>query len=130
VLIGNAIEWLARPDSGVSVQPGPRAFPGSTTHVTGPDGAAVPLVRNATSAFATLDRPGLYLARVGGGRTVVAVNAGDREASNLLSARLEQPTGTPPERPSAGSAWWVLGVLAAFALLSIEWWTWQRRLTV
>jgi hypothetical protein len=31
---------------------------------------------------------------------------------------------------SGGRPWWTFAVIGAFLLASIEWWTWQRRVTV
>jgi hypothetical protein len=43
VLVGNALEWLARPALGASGRPGPLALPASTTRVLNGDGESVPL---------------------------------------------------------------------------------------
>jgi hypothetical protein len=86
-------------------------------------------MRAADRVDAVLPTPGLYLVRAGGSQSVVPVNAGSLATSNLLRAprdsggtRIE---GSLPTRP-----WWIYGVVLAFVVAVVEWWTWQRRITV
>ena len=131
VLIGNAIDWLARPSFGPSRRPGRITLPASTVRVTGPSGAAVPVARAGDQVVATLAEPGLHLVEVGGSRGVIAVNVGDPEVSNLSRSSLKDAdvlAGASAGR--GGRPWWTYAVIGAFLLASIEWWTWQRRVTV
>jgi hypothetical protein len=131
VLVGNALDWLARISSGGAHRPGPLAFAEAIVSVTDPEGEAVPLTHFNHSAVARLRLPGMYLADGSAARTAIAVNAGDPEVSNLLQTRL-----TPEERTRPVAAglsqrpWWIYLVTLAFAIALAEWWTWQRRITV
>ena len=142
VLLGNAIDWLARPvlfaaqpgdaDALHRVQrPGLVAFTGVVTKLTGPDNAAVALTRVNQAAFARLRAPGIYSADGGGARSTFAVNLADPQLSNLA-----RTTPVAPGRlvtvaaGGSGFPWWVYCAVAAFALALAEWWTWQRRITV
>ncbi|MCC7009247.1 MAG: VWA domain-containing protein [Acidobacteria bacterium] len=131
VLIGNAIDWLARPAAGESREPGPMELPASTSRVVAPDGGVVPLVRAGDRAFATLRAQGFYLVETGGSRSVVGVNVGAPEIANLMRTSLSDD-----ERRNggalglAGRPWWTSAVLLAILLLAVEWCTWQRRVTV
>jgi hypothetical protein len=130
VLVGNALEWLARPSYGPPRRPGRMVLPGTTTRVTGPDGAPVALARAGREVVAALDTPGLHLVEAAGSRGVIAVNVGDPEVSNLARTSLEEGAGA---RTSAGRRtrpWWTYAVIAAFVLAAAEWVTWQRRITV
>ena len=131
VLIGNALEWLAQPSFGPSRRPGRVTLPASTLRVTDHSGNAMPLVRAGGFSVATLDTPGLHLVEAGGARGVVAVNVGDPEVSNLGRSSLTGKT-QPSDASSSGGGrpWWTYAVIGAFLLASIEWWTWQRRVTV
>jgi hypothetical protein len=131
VLIGNALEWLAQPSFGPSRRPGRVTLPGSTLRVTDHSGNTMPLVRAGGFAVATLGTPGLHLVEAGGARGVVAVNVGDPEVSNLGRSSLAGK-GQPSDAASSGGGrpWWTFAVIGAFLLASIEWWTWQRRVTV
>jgi hypothetical protein len=129
VLVGNAVQWLGRPPLAEPGPPGTRLLPSSTTRVISPAGRRVPLVPAGDRVVARFDTPGLYLADIGGARSVLAINAIDPVLSNLEAS--------PPaaDRAVSGSAgwrqpWWTYAVLLAFVLLTIEWWTWQRRITV
>ncbi|HUF48872.1 MAG TPA: hypothetical protein VMM93_13730, partial [Vicinamibacterales bacterium] len=129
VLIGDALEWLARPQVPVSGRPGVVELPASTTRVTAPDGTAVPIVDAGDRAIATLPAPGLYLVDVGGARAVVSANVGSPEVSNVARTNLADAT-VAAGGVGAGIVWWIYAVAVAFVLVALEWWTWQRRITV
>jgi Ca-activated chloride channel homolog len=129
VLIGNTIDWLARPALGVR-QPGPVVLPASTTRVTTPDGDQAALVQAGDHALATLDQPGVYLVEAGGSRGVITVNVGNPEVSNLTRTHLSPGVAAESAAGGSGRSWWVYGVALAFVLALIEWVTWQRRITV
>jgi len=131
VLIGDAIEWLARPAVAFSGRPGLVELPASANRLTAPNGRAVPLVEAGDRLVARLTEPGLYLADVGGARAVVAVNAGSPDISNLTRTSLGDDDVAAGAGPvGAGIIWWTYAVIAAFVLIALEWWTWQRRVTV
>jgi hypothetical protein len=130
VLIGNALEWLARPAAGEPRAPGPLVLPASTSRVTSPDGVVLPLVRTADRVLVRLQSPGLYLVETGGSRSVVGVNVGGPEIANLSRTSVSDPTPRGGSLGLSGRPWWIYGVLLAFVLASVEWWTWQRRMTV
>jgi hypothetical protein len=101
------------------------------TELVGPDGKNLPIVKVGAVAMATLGRVGFYDAAFGGATSVVAVNAGDPDTSDLRRTRLAAPAhADAAQAPSRGRPWWLFAAAAAIALLSIEWWTWQRRITV
>ncbi len=131
VLVGNAIDWLARPSYGPARAPGRITLPASVSRITGPDGSAVPVARAGDRAFATLARAGLYLIEAGGSRGVVAANVGSPEVSDLARTTLATDAADTEARVRRGGRpWWTYAVLAAFVLAALEWWTWQRRVTV
>jgi hypothetical protein len=129
VLVGNALEWLARPALGAR-RPGPVTLPASTARVTAPDGASVPLVHAGADVVATLAEPGLYLVEAGGSRGVITVNVGDPDVSNLTRTHLPASVTAAGAASGAARSWWMYGVGVAFLLAVGEWWTWQRRITV
>ena len=139
VLLGNALEWLARPTFFASVdadarqasRPGLITFSGRVEKVTGRDGESVPLTRVGEHAFARLKRPGLYSAEAGAARSTFAINLADPQLSNLTRTN-PFASGRARTVSAGGSAWawWVYCAAAAFALALAEWWTWQRRITV
>jgi hypothetical protein len=133
VLVANAIEWLARPAFESPRSPGPMIVPGSVTRVITPDGQQARLFKGGDRSVALLDAPGLYRVESGPARSVVGVNVGSAEVSNL------ERTALPPDVVAAapaggggitGRPWWMYAVLIALVLASAEWWTWLRRITV
>jgi hypothetical protein len=129
VLVGNAVHWLGRPVLAEPGPPGRRVLPAGTTQVLSPSGAEVPLLSTGDRVIARLDAPGLYLGRVGGAPAVAAVNALSPVLSNLLVSEATSERGTVAP---AGwmNRWWMYVVMAALVLVTIEWFTWLRRITV
>lgn len=131
VLIGNAIEWLARPAAGETRASGPVELPTSTSRVTAPDGQAVPLVRAGDRVMAQLSAPGLYLVEAAGSRSVIGVNVGTPDVANLTRTTLSEADRRRSDVFGLGGRpWWTYAVVLALVLLLAEWWTWQRRVTV
>lgn len=131
VLVGNALEWLGRPAAGEPRAPGPMDLPASTTRVTSPDGTALALVRAGDHVLVRLQAPGLYLIETGGSRSVVGVNVGNPDIANLSRSSLpENARRSGSGLGLASRPWWIYGVVLAFVLVSFEWLTWQRRITV
>lgn len=131
VLVGDALEWLTRSAAGGARRPGLIAFEDGIDKVTGPSGDPVALVRVNGAALGVLRAPGLYVAEGGGSRTTIAVNAGDPQVSNVW--RTSSNAGARGILVTAGGSglpWWQYCAVAAFALALMEWWTWQRRITV
>jgi len=129
ILVGNALEWLSHPLAPEgSRRPGLASFSPAVSKLSAPDGSSMPFVRAAGSDYAILKAPGLYTAEGGGARSVIAVNAADPQRSNIAhtSARTSSQVGEGGlDRP-----WWIVCALMAFVLALVEWWTWQRRITV
>ena len=131
VLIGNALDWLSSPTPPQVRRPGLATFDDGVATVTGPRGVTVPLARVPGAVVGTLRSPGLYVAQGGGARTTIAVNVGEPQVSNLMRTTIAA-TNRASVVTAGGSSqpWWIYLGLAAFALALIEWWTWQRRITV
>lgn len=131
VLIGNAIDALGRPWAGVRQMPGRIALPAGTTRVVRANGTYVPLTRAAERVSADLRRPGLY--RVTAGRRSTVVSVGQDAGAQGVGLRRTTllPSAQTGGRPAWTWAWAWWSVLAAIALVfvTIEWVTWQRRVT-
>ena len=131
VLMGNALDWLGRPIAGGARRMGRVAFDGTIERITGPQNAAAPLLKLPGETVAGLYTPGLYTAEAGGSQAIVPVNVADPDVSNLSKTTLQ----TTPSTLLVGSAvstrsWWIALVVLGFAAVSLEWWTWLRRVTV
>ena len=130
ILVGNAIDWLGRPARDLHRQLGPNVLPAGTLRVLAPSGRSVPITKLDDRVLASLDAPGLYLVQSDDGESVVRVTLGDRSRSNLLVSTLPDTPSPPSPLRGRGQAWWLLATIAAFALVALEWVTWQRRITV
>jgi Ca-activated chloride channel homolog len=130
VLVGNALEWLARPDGGEPRAPGLVALSASTKTIAGPDGRPVEIARAGHAAYARFVAPGFYDVDAGGSHRMIAVNAGAPATSNLTRTSLPEAARGPGGALPSGRAWWLYLAGIAVALVTIEWWTWNRRLTV
>ena len=131
VFVGNAVEWLAHPVPGRTARPGPVTFPARLTSIAGPDGKPVPVAAVGLASHATLTRPGLYQLKSAGATSVIAVNVGDPDTSDLRRTRLPETARTGAGFTSSrGRPWWLIAAALALFLLAAEWFTWQRRITV
>ena len=131
VLIGNALDWLTHPATIPWHHPGLVSFGHGVARVTGPDAAEVPLIRVNRTTVGILRSPGFYQVDGGGARSTLAINAGDPQISNLMRApSMASGQIQTVEAGASGSPWWIYCALLAFALVLVEWWTWQRRITV
>jgi hypothetical protein len=130
ILVGNAIDWLGRPERDRRRQPGPASLPAGTRRIVAPNGRPLPLVTAGDEVRTLLPSPGLYLAETRSGREVLSVGLGDPDRSNLLvstikEARADRAAPRRGERP-----WWAGLIAAALLLAALEWITWRRRITV
>lgn len=130
VLVGNALDWLAHPVPLAAIQAGAIELPRGTASVMGPDGQSLPLHRAPDRVLTHLEQPGFYFVSAGGAHSVLALNAGDAAGADLRRTTLASQAPAAAPAATAARPWWIYGVLAAFALLTLEWWTWQRHVTV
>jgi hypothetical protein len=131
VLVVNALEWLARPAMSAARRPGPMLLPSSVTRVVSPDGQPLRLLPAGDHKLVTLPAPGLYLVESGVARSVVPVNVGNAEVSNLMRTNLSADvTAAGAGGVTGGRPWWLYAVLLVFLLAAVEWGTWLRRITV
>jgi hypothetical protein len=128
VLVGNAIDHLARRWAGARRPLGVVTLPASTTRVVAPTGVDLPIARTADRVTARLNRPGLYLLDSGGGEDVITVALDDSALEDLRVSHLSPRQAD--SRSAAPHTWWVLIAATALGLIAVEWITWQRRITV
>ena len=128
VLIGDVLEWFAR-TSPVRVEaPGTMRLPADVSAVRKADGGGVEVRKVGDGAVADLREPGVYLADRPSGQLAIAINAGSRASSNVRhSSRADAASASAP---AASAGIWIWLVVGALLLLAIEWYTWQRRVTV
>ena len=128
VLIGNVLEWFGRAAPLRVEQPGSIRLPADVTAIRRVDGGAISVRRVGNVAIADLREPGVYLAERPSGQLAIAINAGSRASSNVRQSTRAGDTSSSAPAASAGLWIWLVGL--ALVLLSVEWYTWQRRITV
>jgi hypothetical protein len=143
LLVQNAIAWLAGDEAGFVAplragEPSPLACAGAGVELVEADGRSLPVPCREGVALVTARAPGFATVRAAGQPDrLLAVNAPSVppdvarvEAPSLAGRPLAAPPGKGPSpSPSLPEPWRPL-VLAALALLAIEWWTFRRRITV
>lgn len=128
VLIGNVLEWFGRAAPLRVEQPGSIRLPADVAAIRRVDGGAISVRRVGNVTIADLREPGVYLAERPSGQLAIAINAGSRASSNVRQSTRTGDTSSSAPVASAGLWIWLVGI--ALVLLSIEWYTWQRRITV
>jgi hypothetical protein len=58
------------------------------------------------------------------------MNTADPQRSNVARTSLAAGSNAATARGVLERSWWMGCAMAAFLLALVEWWTWQRRLTV
>lgn len=133
VLMKNTLNWLARPVESAARTPGPAMFEGTFESVIGPDGQPLPLTTIGKYTLVPLSHVGFYEARAGNALSVIAVNAGDPDVSDLQRSRLPEAVraaSSANASASRGRPWWLIAAFLGLLLIAAEWFTWQRRITV
>lgn len=129
--LANTVDWLTQEPLARSQPLGQVSLPLAGASVLDLDGKAVPTREVPGATLFDASRPGFY--------TAVDRNQRMRVAVNLLDARVTAINGTaetagasPAAAARAGGSHdpWIVLLLAAVALLTAEWWTFHRRLTV
>jgi hypothetical protein len=129
-LMSSTIGWLAHPIAGGTRRPGAATFEGHVATLVGPDAKPIPVTNIGAVSVTSLVRPGFYEAKSGGATSVIAVSAGDPEVSDVGHTRLPAEAANANGAGSRGRPWWLIAAALALILLAVEWWTWQRRVTV
>jgi hypothetical protein len=142
VLLLNSIGWLLEERDGLVA--GYRAgesytipLPGeiAAVAITGPDGETHRLQAAAGGFVFAPERSGIYVRRAGGHETILPVNPdcdGLDDIAPLPHLRVagRKASAPAPTRRDPRERPWVYLVLAALALLVIDWFTYHRRWTV
>jgi len=130
--LANTVDWLTREPRAQTQQLGLIRLPLSGARVFDYDGQVVPTTEVSGATLFDAARPGLYTAVTRDQRSRIAVNLLDSRVTAINVSRLK-----PADPPAATGEWtpgtpdpWMLLLLAAVALLAVEWWTYHRRLTV
>ena len=107
--MGNAIDWLVRPEAHGARTTGLATFGTTTARLIGPGNRDIPLSPyrwcDARRCCAT---PGLYTAETAGAKSTFAVNVGDPQVSNLARTTLSRSDQARSVGAGlSGRPWWI-----------------------
>jgi hypothetical protein len=134
VFLSNAVSWLAGTDVLASSLE-TVAVPVASAVVRNVEGQEVPARASGSRTSFSPEAPGLYSVRAGEREVVVSANLLNPSISAVNASGLspELVREGQEERASGdggGGELWIGLVLFALALILVEWWTYNRRLTV
>jgi Ca-activated chloride channel family protein len=134
IFLANAVAWLTSTDV-VTTQLGTITVPATIAAVTDMRGDDVPTrTVGALTAF-TPDAPGLFSVRTASGDVVISANllSPDVSAVNASAFAGEESAGGLVDYLTGsvgGGELWLMLLLVALVLVLVEWWTYNRRMTV
>ncbi len=129
--LGNALQWTAGDSLAISSNLGLISLEVAAENVTDLQGKRVEKSRLLGRTLFQASQPGLFSLSGQGRREHVAANLSSRRTS--LVNRSDLPSWKPATAEASGSRGWGLKSLllwAAALLLGLEWWTYNRRLTI
>jgi Ca-activated chloride channel family protein len=132
VFLSNAVSWLTSLSLIANRPLGLVELPLKDAKVLAMDGTEIPVRRAADAIRFEAAAPGVYSALSDLGRTLVTVNLLDSKITQVNRSVLQPSAGDTSRDSAPAGAFdgWLALILAALALLIIEWCTYQRRLTI
>jgi hypothetical protein len=130
IFIDNALAWLSREPLALRRQPGIVSVPMKAADIKALNGAAVPShAREEATVFET-DEPGLFVATHENVRQYVAVNLGNSQYSNINGSAMKKDQADASAAGFLQKELWFYMIAAAAVLLTIEWVTYHRGITL
>jgi hypothetical protein len=130
LFVDNALRWFGRDRLALRRTIGTVEVPIANASISGPDGKTVPsqtyMERTVFEAF----EPGLYAATKDGQRQYIAVNLLDRRSSDINQRTAVRPSDINPAPRFFRRELSFYILLTAVLLLSLEWFTYHRRITL
>lgn len=132
VFLSNALDWMTGEALALRSGPGLVRVPLVDADVLDLRGRQVATRQILGATLIEAEEPGIYVATAGESRVRVAVNVADVAATAVNASRLAgDPTAIAWQAPhSTIDAWPAILLAAALLLVLLEWWTYNRRVTV
>jgi Aerotolerance regulator N-terminal len=131
VFLSNAMEWMAREPVALHSGLGLVRIPMPDAEVVDLQGQHVATHKVSDATLFEAEQSGLYTAIAGDRRVRVAVNVADPAVTSVNASRpAAQPAAIGWQAPRWAAKPWPVLLLTAVLLLLLEWWTYNRRLTV
>ncbi|MDP1568922.1 MAG: VWA domain-containing protein [Vicinamibacterales bacterium] len=128
IFIANTLAWFRGEADPIIATPGLIEVPRAGAMITTLDGQRVPSTSALGASRFTADGPGVFFATARGVRVPVLVNLA--QAGWTPAAPDGAADAGAGELPATSRPWWTLMAMAVLLLLAVEWFTWQRRITV
>jgi hypothetical protein len=134
--LSNAVDWLTREPRALTYRIGQVRVPAAQARVLDLEGRAVDTRPAPDATLFDVAEPGLFTALTREQRVRIAVNALDPQLTAINASRFARgsaPAAAPAPAPAPARVRiepWVLLLALATMVLAVEWWTYNRRVTV
>ncbi len=130
VFVDNVLAWFSRDQLALHRQPGTIEIPLSNAQVRAIDGKTVPSQTQFNKTVFEALEPGLYTATQGDSRVHVAVNLANRNFSDVNRSAFRNDPAAASEKHLLRRELWFYMLLAAVVLITAEWYTYHKRITL
>ena len=130
VFVDNVLAWFNREQLAMRRPTGTVEVPLANADVRTADGKTIPSQQQLGKTVFHVNEAGLYMATQGEARVPVAVNLANAALSNINQSTFKTGAPTTQHRISAHNELWVYMLLGAVVLISVEWLTYHRRITL
>ena len=130
VFIENVLGWLSREPLALIRAPGAVEIPLANAQIQTIDGKTIPSEQQVAKTVFQANEPGVYAATQGDARIHVAVNLANPALSDINRSVFKNERTTAGPQYWLGRELWFYMLLAAVALISVEWFTYHRRITL
>jgi hypothetical protein len=130
VFIENVLSWFSREQLALKRSPGIVDVPLANAQIRTIDGKLIPSDQQLGQTVFTTTEPGLYTATLGEQRMHVAVNLANPTFSDVNRSVFKTDRTAAAGHYLLRRELWFYMLLAAVALISIEWFTYHRSITL
>jgi hypothetical protein len=130
VFVENVLSWFNRELLALRRSPGLIDVPFADAQVRTLDGKPIPAEQHLGKTVFQINEPGLYEAAQGETRVRVAVNLANRRFSNVNASVFQGQNADGGTRYWLRRQLWFYMLVAAVVLISVEWFTFHRRITL
>jgi hypothetical protein len=130
VFVENVLAWFSREQLAVKRSPGVVGVPLANAQIRTIDGKTIPSDQQLGMTVFQTSEPGLYAATQGDDRIHVAVNLANPAFSDVNRSVFKTDPKAAGQHYWLRRELWFYMLLAAVALISVEWFTYHRRITL
>ena len=130
IFMENVLAWLSREQLALGRSPGIVEVPLAHAQIQSSGGKIIPSEQQLGKTVFSVNEPGLYTATQGDTRLHIAANLVNPDLSNINRSVLK--AGAPAKRHDGGLGreLWFYMLLFAIVLIGLEWFTYNRGITL